>query len=71
MYKSKYDDRTKKFTNAEFNALERYPNGRIVDLSECFIWLTEAQVAQLHGDDWSYYDDLQEELRCEMMAELG
>lgn len=51
---------------SEFAALERYSNGRIVDLANIFLMLTEAQVAQLHGDDWSYYQELQEELDYEL-----
>ena len=57
------NERTKKFTNAEFKALPRYENGRVKNLSEIFMWLTKAQVEKLNGDDYSYYDDLQEEVR--------
>lgn len=57
------EDRTKKFTNAEFNALPRYENGRIECLSEIFMWLTASQVEKLHSDDWAYYGDLEEEVR--------
>jgi hypothetical protein len=56
-------ERTKKFTNAEFAALARYPNGRIESLSEIFMWLTPSQVEKLHSDDWAYYGDLEEEVR--------
>lgn len=60
------DIRTEKFSTAEFEALERYSNGRIMDLSNVFLLLTDGQVEQLHDDDWSYYQELQEELDYEM-----
>lgn len=60
------DIRTEKFSAAEFEALERYSNGRIMDLSNVFLLLTDEQVEQLHSDDWSYYHELQEELNYEM-----
>jgi hypothetical protein len=50
----------------EFLLLERYSNGRLKDLSRVFLDLTEEQVEMLHGDDWSYYHELQEELSYEM-----
>jgi hypothetical protein len=50
----------------EFLLLERYSNGRFKDLSRVFLDLTEEQVEMLHGDDWSYYHELQEELSYEM-----
>lgn len=67
-------DRTKSFTNAEFQALPRYPNGCIQDLPMHFMWLTNAQKEKLHGDDWSYLDDLEEEARImhqQARAEFG
>lgn len=60
------DIRTEKFSTAEFLTLERYENGRIMDLSNIFLLLTDGQVAQLHSDDWSYYHELQEELVYEL-----
>ena len=63
-------DRTKKFSAAEFAALPRYSNGRIIDLPMCYAWITPAQREQLHGDDWSYMNELDEEmeyLRAEFM----
>jgi len=56
-------------TLEQFLALPRYINGRIKNLSEIFLDLTVEQVEMLHGDDWSYYHELQEEVEC-MMAEL-
>lgn len=63
------DSRTRNFTNAEFKALERYPNGRLIDLPMNFMWLTDSQKDKLHGDDWSYLDELEEECRI-MMEEF-
>ena len=51
-----------KFTQAEFMRLPRM-NGRIVCLPQYFLQLTDKQVDMLHPDDWSYYQDLQEEVR--------
>jgi hypothetical protein len=48
-------------TDVEFYHLPRH-RGRIVDLPMVFIRLTDDQVNMLHGDDWSYYHELQEEL---------
>lgn len=55
-----------KFTDAEFYSLPRYGNGRIVDLPMKFLQLTDEQVEQLHGDDWAYYEELQEEVAYEL-----
>jgi hypothetical protein len=55
-----------KLSASAFAALDRYSNGRLKDLSDIFLQLTDAQVEQLHGDDWSYYQELQEELACEI-----
>ena len=59
-------NRTKKFSNAEFSRLARYPNGDLVELSTCFFWLTDSQHDKLSGDDWSRYEEYQEDLRCLM-----
>ena len=64
------DSRTSKFTNAEFKALPRYSNGRIIDLPMNFMWLTDSQKENLHDDDYSYYDELEEECRI-MMEEFN
>ena len=58
-----YDDRTTKFNNKEFKNLSRTNEGRIIDLAECFIFIKDAQVGLLHCDDYSYYEELMEELR--------
>lgn len=62
--------RTVKFSDAEFGALPRYPNGRIINLSEIFMWLTPKQVERLQSDDWSYHGELEEEVRI-MAAEFN
>lgn len=62
--------RETKFTDAEFDAIERNSEGRIIDdfdLVACF--LTEAQVERLHSDDWSRYGEWEEEMRC-LIAEF-
>ena len=56
---------------SEFAALERYSNGRLVDLSDVFLQLTAEQVEELHSDDWSYYHELQEELAYEIELMIG
>ena len=53
-------------TDAEFLALDRYSNGRLKDIADVFLGLSPAQIDQLHSDDWSYYQELQEELAYEM-----
>ena len=53
-------------SDAEFLALERYSNGRLKDIANVFLNLTDEQVEQLHDDDWSYYQELQEELAYEI-----
>jgi hypothetical protein len=62
------DERTSlmKLSLPEFLMLARYSNGRLRNLSEVFLDLTEEQVEMLHGDDWSYYHELKEELAYEM-----
>lgn len=67
-------ERTKKFTNIEFRALPRYPNGDLENLAEDFIFLKESQVAKLSEDDSSRYDQHQEEVSYmiqEAMKEFG
>lgn len=54
-----------KFTWSQFNALPRV-RGRIVILADVFLSLTQEQVDVLHSDDWSYYYELQEEVRVLM-----
>lgn len=63
------EDRETPFTDAEFAVLPRYANGRIVDLPMSFMWITDDQREQLHEDDWSYIDELEEECRI-MLAEF-
>lgn len=53
-------------TDTEFYQLPRYENGRIKDLPVCFLLLTPEQVDMLHGDDWSYYQELREEVEYEL-----
>ncbi len=64
------DNRETKLTDAEFDAIERNADGRILDdFDMVWIWSTEEQRAQMHGDDVSRGDDTDEELRC-MLAEF-
>jgi hypothetical protein len=70
----KFYDRTKKFTVAEFNALDRNADGDVIDLSDAFIWFTDAQISRLTGDDQTRVDEHQEELRylmADAMVEFG
>jgi hypothetical protein len=54
-------DRTKKYTAAEFKAIERNADGDICyDLDVHILWMTEAQRNQLTGDD-QYRADLADE----------
>ena len=62
-------ERTKSFSNAEFNALSRNPSGEIINLSDHFVWLTDKQIDRLHDDDWSRVLELQEEIEI-MKAEF-
>tara|TARA_R100000995_G_C3415986_1_gene91607 strand:- start:53 stop:268 length:216 start_codon:yes stop_codon:yes gene_type:complete len=55
-------ERTKSFSNAEFNALSRNDVGEIINLSDHFVWLTDKQIDRLHDDDWSRVIELQEEI---------
>jgi len=64
------NNRETKLTDAEFDSLERNENGRIIDdFPMAWIWMTAEQKDRLHGDDISYGDDCDEEMRC-MMAEF-
>jgi hypothetical protein len=60
-----------KLSNVDFLLLARYPNGRLKDLADIFLQLTDAQVEQLHEDDWSYYHELKEELAYEIELMMG
>lgn len=55
-------ERTKCFTNAEFNSLSRNDEGEIINLSDHFVWLTDKQINRLSGDDWMRVCELQEEV---------
>lgn len=68
--KGPHDERTERFSDAEFDALPRGSSGRIIDLPDAYAWITDAQREQMHGDDWSYMIDLDEEISC-MMAEFA
>ena len=69
---TKFDfNRTEKYTNAEFNAIERDAYGNICcDLDLHLIYMTEAQREQLSGDDWSRADFYDEEMRY-LMAQAA
>ena len=57
-----YLDRTKKFTNKEFNELERDSDGDVVCLSTAFVWVTDTQKETLTDDDHSRLNEYNEEL---------
>lgn len=50
----------------DFKALERYPNGDIVDLYPIHHLLTEKQQEQLTCDDWSRVEEYQAEIDFEL-----
>lgn len=59
-----HENRTKKFTDAEFAALARNSDGDITDdLPMASIWMTAAQRDRLTGDDWQRVQECDEELR--------
>jgi hypothetical protein len=63
-------DRETKLTDAEFKALERNSEGRIIDdFDMAWVWMTDAQKERLHGDDQSRGFDVDEEIGY-MMADL-
>ncbi len=63
-------DRTDKLTDAEFEALERNADGDVTDdLEVTNIFMTEAQIERLTGDDQSRVEEYKEDMRC-MMADL-
>tara|TARA_R110002020_G_scaffold119651_2_gene272959 strand:+ start:707 stop:910 length:204 start_codon:yes stop_codon:yes gene_type:complete len=53
----------------EFKNLKRYPNGDIVDLYNIHHLLSEGQVNSLSDDDWSRWNEWQDELQM-MIYEL-
>ena len=64
------NERTKHFTNKEFDALERNSEGRILgDFPMLSCWFTCSQIQRLQSDDHSYYQDCAEENRV-MLAEF-
>lgn len=66
------NNRTKKFTMVEFNALDRNDEGRVVsDFDLAWVWMTNNQKAMLHGDDQSRGFDVDEEIHHMMHAEFG
>ena len=54
----------------DFKALERYPNGDIVDLYPIHHLLTEKQQEQLTDDDWSRVNEYQAEIDFELSCLL-
>lgn len=55
-------EREAKLTNAEFAALRRNSEGRILDdFDFVWIWTTESQKEKMHGDDQSRGYELDEE----------
>jgi hypothetical protein len=66
-----FDKREEKLTDAEFEALPRIENGDIstkIDVQMAMIFMTDDQVSKLSEDDSTRYENLQEELRCEIAA---
>ncbi len=56
-------ERDTKLTNAEFAALERNADGRILrDFDLAWIWATDSQKMRMHGDDQSQGFELDEEM---------
>ncbi len=56
-------ERDTKLTNAEFAALERNEEGRILwDFDLAWIWATDSQRLRMHGDDQSQGFELDEEM---------
>lgn len=58
----------------DFAALPRYANGRLKDLPDVYGKLTPKQIDSLDSDDWSYYQELEEEanyLFLEAMKDCG
>lgn len=62
--------RTKKYTMKEFKAIKRNSDGDIINTWEHFPLITEKQRSLLSDDDWSRYENYQEEMRC-MMHDLA
>ena len=58
-------------SRAEFASLDRYSNGRLLDLPNVFHLLTDELVEELHSDDWSYYQELFDQLEYEYAHELN
>jgi hypothetical protein len=54
----------------DFNRLDRYQNGDIVDLYSIHHLLNEGQVDKLSDDDWSRYHEYQDELQM-MLYEIA
>ena len=46
----------------DFRNLKRYSNGDIVDLYNIYHLLTDKQIDKLSDDDWSRYQEYQDEL---------
>ena len=53
----------------DFKELKRYPNGDIVDLYNIHNLLSEGQVNSLSDNDWSRWNEWQDELQM-MIYEL-
>lgn len=63
---TKFDfERTEKYTDAEFWAIERDACGNICwELDLHLIYMTDAQREQLSINDWSWANFYDEEMRC-------
>lgn len=58
------NERTHKFSAAEFRAIPRNSNGDIIDLFDAYSFITTDQRSELSDDDWSRVLDLDEEVGC-------
>lgn len=57
-------NRETKLTDAEFSAIQRNDEGRIIwDFCLIWCWLTDDQKDELNDDDWQHGQELDEELR--------
>jgi hypothetical protein len=54
--------RTTRFTSVEFDAIPRYPNGDIIELTAAYPFITDYQREKLTDDDWSRMIELDEEI---------
>ena len=69
-----FDTRTAPLTEAEFKGLPRNADGDLIDLSDAYPFITDAQREALSEDDWSRMIELDEEVASmleDLKAEFG